>query len=143
RSPERAGRDADHGQTGVHDYDRPPAVADHGHAAAPAPHHAAEPGGAPDAHAGKGDHAGAREDTLDWYAEDRTGTVWYLGEDTKEYENGKISSTEGSWVAAEHGARPGIIMPAHPQPGDRYRQEYYRGHAEDQAEVLSTTERAQ
>lgn len=83
------------------------------------------------------------EDTLDWYAQDRTGTVWYFGEDTKEYENGKVSSTEGSWVAGESGAQPGIIIPAHPRPGDRYRQEYYPGHAEDQAEVVSISERAQ
>ena len=82
------------------------------------------------------------EDTLDWYAQDRIGTVWYFGEDTKEYEKGKVSSTEGSWVAGERGAQPGILMPARPQPGSRYRQEYYRGHAEDQAEVLSLTERA-
>src|SRR3954470_3408465 len=83
-----------------------------------------------------------KEDTLDWYAQDRTGTVWYFGEDTKEYDHGKVSSTEGSWVAGEHGAKPGIVMPAQPRPGDRYRQEYYRGHAEDMAEVLSTSERA-
>jgi hypothetical protein len=84
-----------------------------------------------------------KEDTRDWYAQDRTGTVWYFGEDTKEYEKGKVSSTEGSWVAGRNGAQPGIMMPAHPQPGQRYRQEYYRGHAEDQAEVVSITERAQ
>jgi hypothetical protein len=83
------------------------------------------------------------EDTLDWYAQNRSGAVWYFGEDTKEYEKGKVSSTEGSWVAGEHGAQPGIMMPAHPQPGDRYRQEYYPGHAEDQAEVVSVTEHAQ
>jgi hypothetical protein len=83
-----------------------------------------------------------REDTLDWYAQDRTGTVWYFGEDTKEYDKGKVSSTEGSWVAGEHGAQAGIMMPAHPQPGDRYRQEYYRGHAEDRAEVVSISEHA-
>jgi hypothetical protein len=83
-----------------------------------------------------------KEDTLDWFAQDRTGAVWYFGEDTKEYKNGKVSSTEGSWVAGEHGAKPGIVMPAQPRPGDRYRQEYYRGHAEDMAEVVSTSERA-
>ena len=83
-----------------------------------------------------------KEDTLDWFAQDRTGAVWYFGEDTKEYAHGKVSSTEGSWVAGEHGAKPGIVMPAQPRPGDRYRQEYYRGHAEDMAEVLSTSERA-
>ena len=83
------------------------------------------------------------EDTLDWYAQDRDGTVWYFGEDTKEYENGKVTSTEGSWLAGTRGAQPGILMPARPHVGDRYRQEYYKGHAEDQAEVLSLTERAQ
>jgi hypothetical protein len=83
-----------------------------------------------------------QEDTLDWYAQDRTGTVWYFGENTKEYDKGKVSSTEGSWAAGEHGAQPGIMMPAHPQPGGRYRQEYYRGHAEDRAEVVSISEHA-
>lgn len=81
------------------------------------------------------------EDTLDWYAQDRDGTVWYFGEDTKEYEDGKVVSTEGSWTAGVNGAHPGIIMPAQPRPGDRYRQEYYRGHAEDLGEVLAVGER--
>jgi hypothetical protein len=84
-----------------------------------------------------------KEDTLDWYAQDRYGAVWYFGEDTKEYENGKVTSTEGSWLAGVLGAQPGILMPARPEVGDHYRQEYYKGHAEDQAEVLSLTERAQ
>lgn len=83
------------------------------------------------------------EDTLDWYAKHRDGTVWYFGEDTKEYENGKLVSTKGSWQAGVNGALPGIVMPAQPQVGERYRQEYYRGEAKDMAEVLSTTERAQ
>jgi hypothetical protein len=87
-------------------------------------------------------NGGLKEDTLDWYAQDRAGAVWYFGEDTKEYDQGKVSSTEGSWIAGEHGALPGIVMPARPQIGDRYRQEFYRGHAEDQAEVISRSERA-
>jgi hypothetical protein len=82
------------------------------------------------------------EDTLDWYAQHRDGTVWYFGEDTKEYENGKVVSTEGSWEGGVKGALPGIVMPAQPRVGDRYRQEYYRGHAEDMAQVLSVTQRA-
>jgi hypothetical protein len=80
-----------------------------------------------------------KEDTLDWYAQDRDGTVWYFGEDTKEYEDGEVVSTEGSWTAGVDGAQPGILMPAQPQAGDRYRQEYYQGHAEDMAEVLGVT----
>ena len=86
--------------------------------------------------------AALKEDTRDWYAQDRTGAVWYFGEDTKEYENGKVSSTEGSWLAGVGGGRPGIIMPATPTVGDRYRQEYLKGEAEDQAAVISLAERA-
>jgi hypothetical protein len=83
------------------------------------------------------------EDTFDWFAQDAAGNVWYLGEDTKEYENGTFVSSEGSWEAGVDGAEAGIVMPAHPKPGMRYRQEYYRGHAEDAARVLSLDEQAQ
>jgi hypothetical protein len=71
------------------------------------------------------------EDTLDWYAEDRQGNVWYFGEQTAEYENGKVTSTEGSWEGGVDGAQPGIVMLAQPQVGDTYRQEYLQGEAED------------
>ena len=81
------------------------------------------------------------EDTFDWYAQDATGNLWYLGEDTKEYENGKVVSTEGSWEAGVDGAQPGIILPADPAIGMMYRQEYYAGQAEDEAAVLSLNER--
>jgi hypothetical protein len=77
------------------------------------------------------------EDTYDWYAQDADGNVWYLGEDTKEYENGKLKTTEGSWEAGVDGAEPGIIVPASPAPGLAYREEYYKGHAEDAASVLA------
>jgi hypothetical protein len=83
------------------------------------------------------------EDTFDWYAQDKRGNVWYLGEDTKEYENGKVVSTHGSWEAGVNGARPGIVMPAHPRPGMQYRQEYLKGEAEDSARVLSVDDQAE
>jgi hypothetical protein len=83
------------------------------------------------------------EDTLDWYAQHRDGTVWYFGEDTKEYEHGKVTTTKGSWVGGVDGAQPGIVMPAQPLVGDKYRQEYLRGDAEDMAEVLATNDHAQ
>ena len=83
------------------------------------------------------------EVTDDWYAQDRCGNVWYLGEDTKEYEDGKVVSTEGSFEAGVDGAQPGVIVPAKPTPGMRYRQEYWAGHAEDRGEVFSLTERAE
>jgi len=82
------------------------------------------------------------EETFDWYAQDKDGDVWYFGEDAKEYEAGVVVSTEGSWEAGVDGAMPGIIMEANPQVGDLYRQEYYKGEAEDMAEVLSLTESA-
>ena len=84
-----------------------------------------------------------REDTFDWYAQDKDGNVWYLGEDTKEFEGGKVVSTKGSWEAGVDGAQAGVIMPAHPEVGMKYRQEYYKGEAEDNAEVLSLDEQVE
>jgi hypothetical protein len=77
------------------------------------------------------------EDTQDWYAQDSAGNVWYMGEATTEYENGKPKTTEGSWEAGVNGAEPGVIMPAKPRVGLAYRQEYYKGHAEDRAKIVS------
>jgi hypothetical protein len=80
-------------------------------------------------------HAKLSEKTFDWYAQDKNGTVWYFGENSKEYKNGKVS-TEASWEAGEDGAEPGVIMQAHPKVGQTYRQEYQKGVAEDMAKVL-------
>jgi len=80
------------------------------------------------------------EATMDWYAQDKEGNVWYFGEDSKEYQNGQAVSTEGSWEAGVDGALPGIVMEAHPKEGDTYRQEFSKGQAEDWASVLATTE---
>ena len=80
-----------------------------------------------------------REDTWDWYAQDRDGNVWYLGEDTKEYEHG-TQSTEGSWETGVKGAKPGIVMPAHPRVGQMNRQEYLIGIAEDEGEIIALDE---
>ena len=80
------------------------------------------------------------EDTKDWYAQDLEGNVWYLGEDSKELLDRKIVSYAGSWEAGINGAKPGIIMKANPKVGDSYRQEYYKGEAEDMAAVLALKE---
>jgi hypothetical protein len=77
------------------------------------------------------------EDTYDWYAQDNEGNVWYFGEDSKEIEDGEVVSTEGSWEAGVDGALPGILMLANPLVGLWYRQEYYKGEAEDVGQVLS------
>jgi hypothetical protein len=83
------------------------------------------------------------EDTLDYYAQDGDGNVWYLGEETAEYENGKVTTTEGSWEAGVDGGQAGIVLPGDPQVGTGYRQEYLAGHAEDEGFVLSTAEQVQ
>jgi hypothetical protein len=77
-----------------------------------------------------------KEKTLDWYAQDKRGNIWYFGEDSKEYEDGEVVSTAGSWEAGKDGARAGIIMPAHPHVGQVTQQEFAAGVAEDMARVL-------
>jgi hypothetical protein len=80
------------------------------------------------------------EVTDDWYAQDSAGNVWYLGEATTEYRNGKPTTTAGSFEAGVDGAQAGIAMPADPEPGLSYRQEYYAGEAEDKAAVITVGE---
>jgi len=83
------------------------------------------------------------EDTRDWYAQDSDGNLWYLGENTKEYENGKVKSTEGSWAYGVDGAQAGVVVPADPEQGMTYREEYYASRAEDAAEVLNVHSQVQ
>jgi hypothetical protein len=83
------------------------------------------------------EHGRAVERTDDWYAQDKQGNVWYMGEDAFDLKNGRFVKAGDSWKSGVNGAQPGIIMPAHPRPGDAYRQEYYPpGKALDQARVL-------
>ena len=80
------------------------------------------------------------EVTDDWYAQDRDGNVWYLGEYVTNYEKGKVVDHAGSFEAGVDGAQAGVAMPANPVPGLSYRQEYYRGEAEDKAAVITVGE---
>lgn len=82
------------------------------------------------------------ERTRDWYAQDRRGNVWYLGENTAEIgPGGGVVSREGSWQAGVDGARAGIFMPAHPRRGQTGIQEMLKGEAEDHFRVLSLSAR--
>jgi hypothetical protein len=83
------------------------------------------------------------EVTSDYYAQDSAGNIWYLGEKTAEYTNGKVSTTAGSFEAGVDGAQAGIALPVDPKPGLKYRQEYYAGQAEDRGEVVSVDEQAE
>jgi hypothetical protein len=80
------------------------------------------------------------EITDDWYAQDSVGNIWYLGEYVTNYENGKVVDHDGSFEAGVDGAQAGIAIPAKPQPGLAYRQEYYKGVAEDKAAVITVGE---
>jgi biotin carboxyl carrier protein len=80
------------------------------------------------------------EDTLDWFAQDKDGNVWYFGENTHELEDGLITTIDGTFMAGVNGDKPGIIMKAHPAVGDFYRQEFSLANAEDFAETLSVHE---
>jgi hypothetical protein len=89
------------------------------------------------------EHGKPVEDTFDWYAQDSDGNVWYLGEDTVECEKGHIATRAGSFESGVDGAQPGVIMPGHPKEGLAYRQEFFPGQAEDQAEIMSLDEMAE
>ena len=77
------------------------------------------------------------EITDDWYAQDKSGNIWYLGEAVRNYENGKLVDRAGSFEAGVDGAQAGVVMPANPKPGLEYRQEYYKGKAEDKGAVIT------
>jgi hypothetical protein len=81
-------------------------------------------------------HGNPVERTLDYYAQDKQGNVWYMGEDSYELQHGRFAKASDSWRSGVNGAKPGIIMPADPRPGDSYRQEYYPPEALDEARVI-------
>jgi major membrane immunogen (membrane-anchored lipoprotein) len=83
------------------------------------------------------------EVTSDWFAQDKDGNLWYMGEDTTEYENGKPTTKAGSWEAGRHDAEAGVFLPGRPEVGMTYRQEYRAGEAEDQTKVLSLDEQVE
>ncbi len=84
-------------------------------------------------------HGNPVERTFDYYAQDQQGNVWYMGEKSLEKQHGRFVTASDSWQSGVKGGQPGIIMPANPQPGDKYRQEYYPpGKALDEAHVLKT-----
>jgi hypothetical protein len=76
--------------------------------------------------------------SIDYYAQDDQGNVWYLGEATEHYVNGKLTDHADSWIAGEAGALPGIFMPAHPALGKpRYQQEYAPNVAADVEHIVN------
>jgi hypothetical protein len=79
-----------------------------------------------------------KEDSRDWYAQDKAGNVWYFGEAVDKYVDGKLANHKGSWEAGVGGAKPGLIMPGNPRVGETFRQEYLKGIAEDMGTIVAT-----
>jgi hypothetical protein len=57
------------------------------------------------------------ESELAFFAQDRNGTVWAMGEYPEEYEDGKLTGAPSTWIPGVDKARPGIIMQADPRLG--------------------------
>ena len=77
------------------------------------------------------------EDTLDWFAQDKQGDVWYFGENTEELIDGRPSTLAGTFTAGINNDKPGIVMEGNSLVGDFYRQEFALATAEDNALVVS------
>ncbi len=78
------------------------------------------------------------EETNDYLAQHKDGSVWYFGEVVDNYKDGKFLDHKGGWIAGENGALPGVWIKGKQVVGDSYRMEYYKGQAEDMAEVKET-----
>lgn len=79
------------------------------------------------------------EITRDYLAQNKiTGDVWYFGEEVDNYENGKIKNHAGTFIHGKDGAKAGIWMKSEQKIGDSYRQEYYKGEAEDMRDTVAT-----
>ena len=83
---------------------------------------------------------GLTEATLDYFAQDDDGTVYYLGEDVDEYKNGNISGHNGAWLMGKDTQIPGVIMPAHPKVGDKFMSENVPKITWEKDEVIAVSE---
>jgi hypothetical protein len=77
------------------------------------------------------------EETLDYYAESKDGSVWYFGERVDDYKDGKVVGHSGQWFAGQGDAKAGLFMPARPKVGQAFEQERAPGVAEDRSKVVA------
>ena len=82
------------------------------------------------------------EATLDYFAQDDDGNVYYMGEDVDEYSHGKISGHSGAWLFGKDTQRLGLLMPAHPKIGDKFKSEDAPPITWEADEVVSISETA-
>jgi hypothetical protein len=79
------------------------------------------------------------EVALDYYAQDDNGTVYYFGEDVSEYPNGKVNH-EGSWLFGKDTPVPGVMLPAIPKVGVKFKVEDVSKDISEDDEVVSVHE---
>jgi hypothetical protein len=65
------------------------------------------------------------EAELAFFAQDKAGNVWNVGEYPEEYDNGRFAGAPSTWISGQH-AVGGVHMPAHPQVG---KPAYLQGYA--------------
>ena len=80
------------------------------------------------------------EVTLDYFAQDDNGTIYYLGEDVDEYKDGKVVGHSGAWLYGKDTPAPGVILPGHPKVGDAFMSEDVSSAITENDIVLSLTE---
>ena len=80
------------------------------------------------------------EVAVDYFAQADDGTVYYLGEDVDEYEGGKLKGHDGSWLLGKDTKKPGVVLPAHPKVGDKFKTEDVSKEINEKDEVISVTE---
>lgn len=77
------------------------------------------------------------ERTLDFYAQDEDGVVYYMGELVDNFDEGVMTDHGGQWLAGDGDNLPGVFMPANPQIGDQFEQERAPGIAEDRSSIVA------
>jgi hypothetical protein len=82
------------------------------------------------------------EVALDYFAQSDAGDVYYLGEDVDNYKDGRVADHEGSWLYGVHTQKLGLMFPATPKMGQRFRSEDVKGITQEDDEVMSVNESA-
>ena len=79
------------------------------------------------------------EIALDYFAQSDDGTVYYLGELVDNYKNGKVANHDGSWLYGVQTQTLGVLMPAKPVVGDKFRSEDVPNITQEDDQVISSS----
>ncbi len=80
------------------------------------------------------------EVAVDYFAQDDDGNVYYLGEDVDEYKDGKVVGHDGAWMLGKDTQTPGLLFPAHPKVGEKFKSEDVSKEINEVDEVISLSE---